>query len=660
MSNIIHPKYRSDIDGLRAIAVLSVVGFHAFPSKIKGGFIGVDIFFVISGFLISLIIISNLEASLFSISEFYNKRIRRLFPALLTVMTVSFIFGWFFLLSDEYSQLEKHISAGAIFILNFFLYGESGYFDNLAETKPMLHLWSLAIEEQFYIFWPIILAYVWRKKRSFLLITLVIATISFVINIYLTRNDLAAAFYWPISRFWELMIGGLLAYITLHRSYIIKKGANIQSIFGFILIILGLLFIDRNKSFPGWWALLPTFGTFFIISAGSNAFLNRYLLSNKLMVMLGLISYPIYLWHWPLLSFANIIEGGTPAPTVRLVLVLMSFFLAFITYKFIEIPIRFSVGRKWVFILISGMIILFILSILGPHMNGFDLRATSLRSTAYKQKFSLISNPESQCDFYDENSKIKKYCKQYLAKNSLKTILLWGDSSTTAWLPVFQNIGKYFNYTIINISHPSCPPLLSARKTYFKLSESLKYCKDGKFQGEIINSIKIIKPDAVVIIGAFNAYSVHDGMGSEFITNKEGVNANYITNKETIESSLPQTLNELSKIAKVIVFKSWPILPDNLESKISLKDKLLRRGNPQEFDVGYFDKQRNFVNQVLDKVHLKDLYFFDPAQKICKDTCVTYFDGVKLYSDTYHITASGSMLYRKDLSELIEFVLSVR
>lgn len=182
-NHLTHPKYRPDIDGLRAIAILSVVGFHAFPDWVKGGFIGVDIFFVISGYLISTIIFDSLEHNRFSFVEFYSHRIKRIFPALLLVLISCFIFGWFTLLADEYKQLGKHIAGGAGFVSNFIFWNESGYFDNAAQTKPLLHLWSLGIEEQFYIIWPWLLWFTWKKRLNFLTITIAVAIISFGLNI---------------------------------------------------------------------------------------------------------------------------------------------------------------------------------------------------------------------------------------------------------------------------------------------------------------------------------------------------------------------------------------------------------------------------------------------------------------------------------------------
>jgi peptidoglycan/LPS O-acetylase OafA/YrhL len=216
--HLTHPKYRPDIDGLRAIAVLSVVIFHAFPKSIKGGFIGVDIFFVISGFLISTIIMGSLERNSFSFIEFYSRRIKRIFPALLLVLIASFVFGWFALLADEYKQLGKHIAGGAGFVSNFVLWKESGYFDNDAETKPLLHLWSLGVEEQFYIVWPLLLWFAWKQRLNLLTVTMVVVAISFSLNVNTVQNDATAAFYSPQTRFWELLAGSILAYITLNQS----------------------------------------------------------------------------------------------------------------------------------------------------------------------------------------------------------------------------------------------------------------------------------------------------------------------------------------------------------------------------------------------------------------------------------------------------------
>lgn len=372
------PGYRPDIDGLRAVAILSVVGFHAFPGGLVGGFIGVDIFFVISGFLISTIIFSSVEGRRFSLVDFYDRRIRRICPALVLVMLSCLLIGWFALLADEYMQLGKHVAGACLFISNFVLWGESGYFDAAAETKPMLHLWSLAIEEQFYILWPLLTLLAWRLSHRFLLLTLALAAASFAAGLYLVFNDQTAAFYSPASRFWELMVGSVLAYLSLHHPQMLAKSPNIQSFLGVSAIAAGLIAITKGAPFPGWWALLPTAGAFLIIAAGPGAWLNARLLSSKAMVSVGLISYPLYLWHWPLLSFSRIVTGREASLLLRIGAVALAMLLAWLTYRLVEKPIRFGPRRRQ-----KALLLIAALVVLGLWGNQtFLLRGLPLRDTS--------------------------------------------------------------------------------------------------------------------------------------------------------------------------------------------------------------------------------------------------------------------------------------
>lgn len=357
-----HPKYRPDIDGLRAIAVLSVIGFHAFPKTIKGGFVGVDIFFVISGFLISSIILAGLENRHFSFMDFYGRRIRRIFPALLAVLATSAIFGWFLLLAEEFQQLGKHTAGGAGFVSNLLLWGESGYFDNDAETKPLLHLWSLGIEEQFYIIWPLLLWLAWKLRFSPLLACLTLAVISFAFNLAWYRSNPVGDFFSPMTRFWELLAGALLAYRSLKKSAPLPLALSSRwqvtwgrqqletyrdalSITGLLFIVLALI-VTKQKHFPGLWAILPVWGSLMLIAAGPHGIMNRRLLAKKTLVWFGLISFPLYLWHWPILSFARIVEADTPGLLIRCTAVLLTLFLAQLTYHGIEKPLRFGHDLK--------------------------------------------------------------------------------------------------------------------------------------------------------------------------------------------------------------------------------------------------------------------------------------------------------------------------
>ncbi|HEY3858787.1 MAG TPA: acyltransferase, partial [Gammaproteobacteria bacterium] len=324
----LHPKYRPDIDGLRALAVLAVLGFHAFPQAVGGGFIGVDVFFVISGFLISSILFANFEHQSFTYSGFYSRRIRRIFPALVVVLTAVFVAGWFLLLPGEYRQLGRYMAAGSGFVSNLLSWHEAGYFDNASDTKPLLHLWSLGVEEQFYILWPLLIGICWKYRFNFLAVTLLVAAASFGVNIYCATHYPDADFYSPLSRFWELMLGGALAYVTLHRPALLPKSGNLLAVLGLVMIAAGLRFIRADDAFPGWWALLPAVGTLLLMTAPTTAWINRHLLSNRPMVGIGLISYPLYLWHLPLLAMARIMYLDTPPAWISAVLLLTSFVLA--------------------------------------------------------------------------------------------------------------------------------------------------------------------------------------------------------------------------------------------------------------------------------------------------------------------------------------------
>lgn len=422
-----NPKYRPDIDGLRAIAVLCVVVFHAFPDALKGGFIGVDVFFVISGYLISTIIFNEISKNKFSFSDFYIRRIKRIFPALILVLSVSIFFAWFLLYPNEYGQFGKHVAAGAGFVSNLIFWQESGYFDNASEMKPLLHLWSLGIEEQFYIVWPIFLWMAWKWRLNFLVVTLILVVVSFALNIVQVRDDAVAAFYSPQTRFWELLAGSVLAYLQLGNkdNIAIEKSqesgwiysrlsasnrlliCNILSFFGLALMVLGLLVTHKARSFPGWWALFPTMATVLMIAVGSRTWLNRVILSHRWLVGVGLISFPLYLWHWPLLSFAHIIFGPKIPVAGLIFLVLTSFVLAGLTYLWIEKPIRlkrcnFVSART----LLVGMLIIGSLGYLGSRHEGSEW--------GFAPKSDVLNEGDVGHDFFHgHKSIVKNLCTQY-------------------------------------------------------------------------------------------------------------------------------------------------------------------------------------------------------------------------------------------------------
>jgi peptidoglycan/LPS O-acetylase OafA/YrhL len=386
--------YRPDIDGLRAIAVLLVLFYHVFPNSITGGFIGVDIFFVISGYLISGIILNALNENRFSFKDFFFRRIKRIYPVLMLVLFTSYFLGWFFLMPKEFKELNKHILGGVGFVANFTLWQDSGYFDSLPELKPLMHLWSLGIEEQFYLVWPLSLFILWKFHSKYIFFFVFAIILSFITNIFFIKNYPEAVFYFPFTRFWELMMGSLLALLALKkRIQLSKRVENVLSFLGFLFILIATIKLSKHSSFPGWWAILPTIGSVFIIQS-QNSWLNKKILSNKIAVWIGLISYPLYLWHWLIISFTYFVIGDLPYKLDRIGIIVVSFLVAWFSFRYVESPIRHAKkSGKIVLNLISVSFIIGILSFSSFKLNGIPERMENKISNMPSELRELL-NPD--------------------------------------------------------------------------------------------------------------------------------------------------------------------------------------------------------------------------------------------------------------------------
>ncbi|MGZ3741096.1 MAG: acyltransferase family protein [Bdellovibrionota bacterium] len=356
--------YRADVDGMRAVAVLAVMIFHAFPSAAPGGFLGVDVFFVISGFLISRLILENLRLGSFTFSEFYSRRVRRIFPALILVMGFCLALGWFALFAAEFESLGRHLLGASLFVSNLVSWTEAGYFDTSSRAKPLLHLWSLGIEEQFYLILPFALFLAWRLKRSAASLLLLAAFASFAAYWLLPQEgalawnlgpwqfDFANVFYSPLTRLWELLSGSLLAEFLMApepgrwASAVRKVPAGALALLGGVCILGSFLFLKGPEISLGLGGVFPVLGTLLLLLAGPGTWLNQRVLSQPALVWIGLISYPLYLWHWPLLSFLSITENGTASVALRALALAASVPLAWLTFRLVEAPLRFGSFRK--------------------------------------------------------------------------------------------------------------------------------------------------------------------------------------------------------------------------------------------------------------------------------------------------------------------------
>jgi peptidoglycan/LPS O-acetylase OafA/YrhL len=491
--------YRPDIDGLRAVAVFLVVLYHAWPKWLRSGFIGVDVFFVISGFLITSIILQDLRGASFTIRGFYVRRIRRIFPALITVVLATLAFGWYVLLHHEFAQLGKHVTAAATFVSNLVFWNESGYFDNDQTTKPLLHLWSLGVEEQFYLVWPLMLALCYRIRSGTLLFLVVTLAASFLYGLDATFKQPVEAYFSPVTRFWELASGGLVAY-GLSGKDPAYPGRSLMGAAGVVLLALGAVFIDTQRAFPGAWAVLPVAGTCALILAGSEGWINQYLLGNPVMVRLGLVSYPFYLWHWPLISFAYIVIGERPTAQTKATLVLAALALAFLTYHLIERPVQRARNRpRAIKALLVSLACFGVLGVLANSglireripTNGADIYLRALNDVGFP-------HPAMQALRFGDSR------FQRLAGHGEGTTVLIGDSVMEQYAPLVADglqKSRFNRQSVIFATEGGCPPFVGAVKL-----PRIRFPKCTRTVSDAYRLAASPQVDTVVIAAAWYGY----------------------------------------------------------------------------------------------------------------------------------------------------------
>jgi peptidoglycan/LPS O-acetylase OafA/YrhL len=507
--------YRPDIDGLRALAVLSVVAFHASPRELRGGFTGVDVFFVISGFLITGIILEDLRRGRFSFRRFYARRFRRIFPALIVVLAACLVYGAFALAPDEFRELGKQAAAGAGFCSNILQWMQAGYFDQRATLKPLLHLWSLGVEEQFYIAWPVLLVLAYRRPRILPAICGLLLVASFALNLIETHTHPSAAFYLPLPRFWELLVGAVLVY-RQHRiraagtASAPDRRADWLAILGLAAIGAGFFFINSERSFPGTWVLLPVLGTALSLSA-PGAWVNRRILAARPLVFIGLISYPLYLWHWVALTFLRIANYGVePALGWRAAAVAVSALLAWLTYRWVEMPIRFS-GRRDSLprALIGTMTVCGLAGLLVYFTQGFAFRypleVRPLASFRYdhERDFYEQSYRGSECLLSAQESfaDLSNVCVDATGPKQL--VALWGDSHAASLYPGLREAQRLGDFRIAQFTSSACPPILGLANS--------RRSKCAAFNDAVLARLRTLDPDVVILEAHWALYSGANG-----------------------------------------------------------------------------------------------------------------------------------------------------
>jgi len=509
-------KYRPDIDGLRAIAVGLVIGYHAFPKLFPGGFIGVDVFFVISGFLITGIISRHIIEGSFSISEFYGRRIRRIFPALILVIAATVAMGWYMLPVNEFKVLGKSVIGSSMFVQNLVMLKEVGYFDVASARKPLLHIWSLGIEEQYYIIWPIILILAARVRANLATLTITLIFASFFFGSSILKKNPEAAFYLPQSRGWELLIGSLLA---LNATYnwksknqskfieLIEEGLyhllfkseksrqqllpDTCGILGLGLLAYGLLHFTAETKYPGFHALIPTLGASLLILAKESS-VNRTILSSRIFVFMGLISYPIYLWHYPVFAYLRLYLPSGVHWYIMLTAISGVVLVSWLTYSLIESPIRR--GNLKVFIntsLVFLMICTFSVGVVLYKTEGFPQRVPAeLRPFMLTGDETSVFWRRGTCLLLPDQG-AANFGSECAGNGGRPLILYWGDSYAAAEYSGADALRNELKFDVAQYTSSACPPLIG-----YTLHER-PFCKENN--DFVMQQIAKIRPDVVIL-----------------------------------------------------------------------------------------------------------------------------------------------------------------
>lgn len=633
-------KYRPDIDGIRALAVIFVVVHHAFPNVLPGGFVGVDIFFVISGYLISKIIFTEVAAGRFSFLEFYNRRARRIFPALVVVLGVTAGLGWITLFSDEFSILGRHILASTFFVENIYLWSEAGYFDLGAELKPTLHLWSLSIEEQFYILWPIIVVLFFRNRAIMLAALVLILVGSFIINLSLAFTDASAAYYSIPSRSWELLIGAGLAYFKIRfHGNVPRRLVKLQwvlSFSGMVLILFSLVLISPESRFPGYWALLPTLGTALLLSAGETGWVNRRILTFAPLVWVGLISYPLYLWHWPFLSYTHILFGNVSFRH-GVISILAALIAATLTFHFVEKPFRRRDRTIPVWPLIGGMCAAVLAGIM-IYAHVLPGRLDTINRPLMNE-FSYLNNlPQTDEDARDSIHRFGEERK--------RQVLFVGDSHLAHYARRIGRIIEEDGALPGAIYYASGGCLIINTVT----SNDLEYQHCASFRDKAFASVENPQVSTVVIAGAWNLYFIDDFHTLDYaiLVAGKSVQLSSQTGRRAALDQLASQIKYLEAQGKTV----YLILDNPTHPDLSPRVRKIRRSiNPSASalvaNVAVPIDQVVLRDEMLAWARNHGIFVIDPVPTVCPDlVCPRLTDSMEfLYIDPHHLNPDWADLH---------------
>lgn len=626
--------YRAEIDGLRAVAVVPVVLFHSGIAGFAGGFVGVDVFFVISGYLITKIILQDLAGGRFSIASFYERRARRLLPALLVVLISCLPFAWAWMLPQELAAFGRSLIATALFGSNILFWSESGYFDHATELKPLLHTWSLAIEEQYYLFFPVMLAFVWRWRRSAVLPALLFVILaSLAMAEWGWRNKPSANFYFLPSRLWELLIGAVFAVRFGNDEW----RSETLSLLGLGMILVAMFLFDAATPMPSFWTLLPVAGTALVLGFGRSGTIVARLLSLKPLVGIGLISYSAYLWHQPLLAFARIRNVAAPEGALLWGLLVATLLLAWVTWRFVErsfrgaaprLPRRGQVG-------VASFASVALVAMIGTALavgNGF-----SSRLAPSGDPFNSVTNLDamlapnfglhSDCDagYFTTSAN----CRTSVSP----TMALWGDSFAMHLAQALESSATALPFIQFTLSQCGPVPGLALNGSVTTWQTCIEFND---------NVLKWVLSDASLKIVVIS--SPFDQLKSDLYTRDGTVITNAVDRKESVAEALLQLARQLAAVGKRLVIVSPPPRTGQDLALCYVRSRLMHSGGDGVCDFSA-TKHRSFSAKSIELLRAVEdsipIIWLD--ELICNaGRCSVTYEGEPLYRDSGHLSVPGS------------------
>lgn len=644
-------QYRKEIDGLRALAVLPVIFFHSNLFGMTGGYVGVDIFFVISGYLITSIILEEIGNSHFSILNFYERRARRILPALSAVLLLTTIAAFILMPANLLKSYSQSLVSVATFSSNIFFYLTDGYFATASDEKPLLHTWSLAVEEQYYIFFPVLLATLWYvgRKKLTLFIILCLSIASLLCAEYLWfKQAVDANFYLIFSRMWELFAGSLVAIIGIQRFSITNNSKNVLGIIGLICIIYAIVFFDKHTPFPSIYTLIPIFGTLLIIVFSDRTTLIGNFLANKCLVGIGLISYSLYLWHQPIFAFLRLKTIGEPDELLFIAAIALTFILSIFSYRFIETPFRNkkAISRKRIFQFSAVFIIVFSFIGLSGHIfKGYPGR---FNNTHYLET-AQFSPKRKACHTTGEN-----YLKPENACTYFNDDITWASLGDSHVVEPAYGLAKMLEKQqegLLHLSFSDCPPALLFEAT-------LPGC--SKWINEALSFLESHDTIKNILVGfRYSAFLYGDQLATwPDIPNQDPITKFSETSRQRLNidarTAYWQSFNEiirrlLAADKKVYVLYPIPELPIHIAKLVtpfSIFEAQATLNPEQATPSEYYFARNNFILTKLDTLpYAENLHAIKPFDILCNtDYCPAIINQTALYFDDDHLSVHGAKL----------------